>query len=132
MTTTFAALVTRIQISLNDEAAATWDTDMLATFLNDGIRDYSNHFPRILTDSITLTAATQEYDLNTDFMGVLSVEQPDGEDPREYMDRRPYTHPEFWDEDGYYDIIPRDDDDSDTSQIVFLSDLTTADVAVVE
>ena len=58
MSTTFAALITRIQISLNDEAAATWDTEMLATFLNDAIRDYSHHFPMQATDSIALTTGT--------------------------------------------------------------------------
>ncbi len=132
MTTTFANLVTRIQISLNDEAAATWDTEMLATFLNDAIRDYSNHFPRIQTDSIAMTTGTNEYDLATDFMGVLSVEYPDGESPREYLKRRSYTHKDFWDDEGYYDIIMRDDDDDDPCQIVISSVVATGETTVVE
>ena len=126
-----AALVTRIQISLNDEGAATWDTEMLATFLNDAIRDYSQHFPRILTDSISLTTGTAEYNLNADYMGVLSVEYPDGEDPREYSVRMPYTHDDFCSEDGRYDIIPHHDE-SDASQIVFSDDVATGETAVVQ
>ena len=110
MSTTFAALVTRIQISLNDEAAATWDTEMLATFLNDAIRDYSNHFPIQATDSISTSDGFNNYSLNADFMNVISVEFPDGETPRAYLDRRPYTHPDFWTEEGYYDIIHNSDD----------------------
>ena len=61
--TTFAAFITRLAISLNDEGAATWDTEMLATFLNDAIRDYSNHFPLEETDPVSLTTGTAEYDL---------------------------------------------------------------------
>ena len=135
MTTTFSALVTRIQTTINDSGAATWSTAEIASFLNDAIRDYSNHFPRIMTDSITLTNGTQEYDLNTDYMGVLSVEYPDGESPREFLKRRPYTQgngADFFGLDGYYDILKRDDDDDNEAQIVFSEDLVTDETAVVE
>ncbi len=131
MTTTFANLITRIQITVNDEAAATWDTEMLATFLNDAIRDYSVHFPRVLTDSIALTTGTAVYDLAADFQGVLSVEYPDGEDPRQYLARRPYTSAAFAVGAGAYDIIPRLDDD-DPSQIIFSDDVATGETAVIE
>jgi hypothetical protein len=128
---TLAALVTRILITLNDEGNATWDTEMIATFLNDAIRDYSQHFPRIRTDSIAMTTGTAEYDLNADYQGILSVEYPDGEDPREYLLRRPYTHDDFWSEEDYYDIIPAADDNN-PSQIVISSDVATGETAVVE
>ena len=128
---TLADLVTRILISLNDEGNATWDTEMIATFLNDGIRDYSQHFPRVLTDSISMATGTAEYDLNADYMEVLSVEYPDGENPREYSVRRPYTHDEFWDNAGYYDIIPHRDE-ADASQVIFSDDVATGETAVIE
>lgn len=131
MSTTLAAMVTRLQISLNDEGAATWDTEMIATFLNDAIRDYSNHFPLQSTDTIAMTTGTAEYDLNTDFLGVISVEYPDGEDPREYMIKRPYTHPDFWTVEGYYDIL-HNDDDTNPSQIIFSSAVLTTKNAVIE
>ena len=131
MTTTFDSFVTRLKITLNDKTASTWDTEMIATFLNDAIRDYSQHFPRIITDSIALTTGTAEYDLNADFMGVLSVEYPDGEDPREYLTRLPYTHDTFWGLDGFYDIIPAKDDNN-PAQIVFSDDVATGETAVVE
>lgn len=129
---TLASLVTRILITLNDEGNATWDTEMIATFLNDGIRDYSQHFPRVKTDSISLTTDTAVYDLNADYMGILSVEYPDGEDPQEYSDRRPYTHPDFWDVDGYYDVIHHADV-SDPSQVILSDDdVATGETAVIE
>jgi hypothetical protein len=131
MATTFDSFVTRLKISLNDKTAVTWDTEMIATFLNDGIRAYSQHFPRIITDSIALTTGTAEYDLNADYMGVLSVEYPDGEDPREYLKRRPYTHDDFWSESGRYAIIEAHDDNN-PPQIIFSDDVATGETAVVE
>jgi hypothetical protein len=129
--TTLAATVTRLLISLNDEGNATWDTEMIATFLNDAIRDYTQHFPIQATDTIAMTTGTDTYDLNTDFMSVISVEYPDGEDPREYMLRRPYTHPDFWSVEGYYDIV-HNDDDTNPSEIIFSTAVLTTKNAIVQ
>lgn len=131
MTTTFDSVVTRLKITLNDKTATTWDTEMIATFLNDAIRDYTQHFPIQATDTIAMTTGTDTYDLNTDFMNVVSVEYPDGEDPREYMLRRPYTHPDFWNVEGYYDIV-HNDDDTNPSEIVFSDAVATGETAVVQ
>ena len=79
-----------------------------------------------------MATGTAVYDLNADFMGVLSVEYPDGEDPREFSERRPYTHDNFWDVDGYYDIIPISDV-SDLDQIVLSDDdIATGETAVIQ
>ena len=47
--TTFTDLIDRARLLLNDESSATWDNELIATFLNDAIQDYSQHFPRTLT-----------------------------------------------------------------------------------
>lgn len=129
--TTWAKLIDQCEAVLNDEDNSTFSVDLLIKWLNDAIRDYSQHFPRVLSDTISLTTGTSEYDLAADFLGVLSVEYPDGQDPREYLDRRPYTHPDFWSVDGYYDIITSDDDSND-SQIVFSDDVATGQDAIVQ
>jgi hypothetical protein len=82
------------------------------------------HFPRTQEQEITCTAGTYQYDLAADFIDVLSVEYPDGEDPREYLKRRQHLHPEFWQADGYYDLIGLDDD-TDLNQVWISENPTT-------
>jgi len=103
--TTFDSIVTRMKIFLNDESAATWDTEMLATFLNDGIRDYSQYFPLLKTGTINIADDDNEYDLPTDFQSIHSVEYPDGEDPPRYLIFKPFTGPLWWSEEYNYDIV---------------------------
>jgi hypothetical protein len=129
---TFDALVTRIKITLNDKSATTWDTEMIATFLNDAIRDYSNHFPKQESFSLPgVTGTLREWDLPIDFFRVISVEHPDGEDPPIFFKRRPYTHPFFFQEERYYDIRSNHDDD-DPSQIIFSQERLTGSTSVIE
>jgi hypothetical protein len=114
--TTFAELVNRCEQNLNDESNATWTAEQIVKWINDGIRDYSQHFPRIKTQTISTIAATNVYNLASDFMGILSVEYPTGEDPQEYISRLAWNHADFWTYDTWYDILPRSDD-TDTSEI---------------
>ncbi len=83
---------------------------MIASWLNDAIRDYSQHFPRIRAQTISCTAGDQEYDINADFLAVLSVEYPTGQDPKEYLSRLGCRHPDFQSGESWYDIVPRLDD----------------------
>lgn len=127
---TLNAFVNRIQVFLNDEGDATWDTEMIATFLNDAIRDYSQHFPRIKSQTINMATDDQDYDLPVDYLGVLSVEYPAGEDPPEYLVRKNYTDPGFWDCDDYYDII-NSADDNNPDELWISAEPTTGETAVV-
>ena len=77
-------------------------------WINDAIADYTIHFPRILNTEINCVDADCTYDLPSDFIAVIGVEYPSGDDPPIYLTRRNYTHPDFWIEDGFYDIINRD------------------------
>lgn len=111
---TLAALINRCQVFLNDESDTTWDTEMIGTFLNDGIRDYSQHFPRVKAQSIAMSADERQYDLPEDIIGILTVEYPAGNDPPQYLTRKNYTAAGFWESPGFYDIIAaRDDNNAD-------------------
>jgi len=127
---TLATLINRCQVFLNDEGDATWDTEMIGTFLNDAIRDYSNHFPRIKTTTISTTTATTNYDLPSDFLGILSAEFPDGEDPPVYQNRQSVTTAGFWSSDKNYDIILAADD-SNVNEYIFPALDATGETAVL-
>lgn len=110
-TVLLSELADHIQANHLDDAGETYFTQsQVEEWINDAIADFSQHLPRRRTDTITTTADDRKYDLESDFVAALSVEYPTGEDPPEYLKRRPYTHADFWSEDGYYDIIGRDDD----------------------
>ena len=82
-----------------------WSDEQINQWVNDAIADYSIHFPLVKTQTISCSEDDRQYDLDTDFVEVLSVEYPTGEDPPVYLVRRERTHPDFWEVDGYYDLL---------------------------
>ena len=137
--TVLSELRDRVENAVNDAGNAHFSTDLVDEWIKDAIREYSLHFPRRKTYDITTAADDREYDLASDTQDILSVEYPQGEDPPEYLERRSYRHPDFWEEDGYYDWIPHDDatdvleiyistkpDAGETIRVLYLGDhLTT-------
>ena len=111
---TLATLADQIQASyLNDTAEATYTQTQVEQWLKDAIRDYSLHFPRQLSHTISTTADQRTYSLPALFTDMLSVEYPAGQDNPEYLTRRAYTHESFWGN-NHYDIVPREDDSDQT------------------
>jgi len=55
-------------ISSGDDSAATWSTAEIAEYTNDGIYDYSQHFPLQTTATIVVTAGTSSYSLPSDII----------------------------------------------------------------
>jgi hypothetical protein len=110
--TTLQNLIDAVEAELGDSGNSTWATADIEQWCRDAIADYSEYFPRVLTDSISTTADVRAYDLASDFIEPVSVEYPGGAGVGvgAYLKRRPYTQPDFWVEDGYYDIVPREDD----------------------
>jgi hypothetical protein len=53
---------------------------------------------------------------------IISIVYPQGEDPPEYLKRRHYTHPNFWQENGYYDFIQRHDAISTNKPEIWISE----------
>lgn len=105
--TTLQQLIDRIQNQLSDSGASVWSEGKIEEWIETGIAEYSQHFPRTRVTTITDTVDVREYDLPADFLEVLSVQFPTTDDPPVYLKRRAYTHPDFWDSVGYYDIVPK-------------------------
>ena len=106
---TLANLIDHCEADLSDSGNATWTAADVEQWCRDAILDYSLHFPRIKMKDITTSANDRDYDLEADFLSVVSVEYPQGQTPPEYLEPREYQHPDFWLEDGYYDVVLNED-----------------------
>lgn len=110
MTTTRQSLRSLIRRRLGDSASPThWSDLQINQWINDAIAEHSIHFPRKLNVTIACSDDDRAYDLPFNFLGAVSVEYPKGEDPPQYLYRSENTRPNFWQVDGYYDIVRRDD-----------------------
>ncbi len=94
--TTFVELVDRIETAVADAANATWTSAEIATFLNEGIRDYSNHFPLVKQETISCVASQNVYALSVNVIGALRCEYPTGEDPPQYLGLRSNQQADFF------------------------------------
>ena len=100
-----------------------WSDEQINQFINDAIADYSMHFPRVQTQTISCSDDTREYNLSTYFLDVLSVEYPTGEDPPVYLKYREKLHPDFCNVNGYYSIEQeKGEDDAD---VIYISEKPT-------
>ena len=118
-------LADRIQLMLNDAAVGTWPQATIESWVCEAIRDYSQYFPRTRTVSQLVTSSPDHtWDLQPDFLGIIQVEYPTGENPPEYLTLRSRRHDNFWDEEGYYDIEPSGD--AVTQGVLYLSEIPTA------
>ncbi len=81
-------IVDVIQVALDDSDAAEFGEDELLVFLNEAVREYSQHFPR--ADEVTIAAVEGEtrYSLPGDATAVVSVEYPAGDEPPDWLARR--------------------------------------------
>lgn len=80
-------IIDQSQSALNDSGAAEFSEAQLLSFLNEAIREYSQHLPRISTADITAVLNTRTYSLPIDTLNILSIEYPVGEDPPQYLQR---------------------------------------------
>jgi hypothetical protein len=126
MTTSFSNLVTQIEVEMAD---TTWDSAYVGYWVNMAIRDYSKYFPLVKIQTITTLLNDNQYDLSADFMGVVSVEYPTGEDPPQYLSRLAHTHSDFWGSDYWYDIIHHADD-TDPSELLLSKTVLAADDSI--
>ena len=120
--TTLLQLADRAQLALNDSGVGTWPQATVEAWCLDAIRDYSQYFPRTRSSTTTIAVddAGHEFDLPSDFLGMVLVEFPDGEDPPEYLERRSRTCSGFWDYEGYYDV--ETSGDAATAGTLYLSE----------
>jgi hypothetical protein len=108
--TTMQELIDTIEASLADQSNTTWAVDDIEQWTRDAIRDYGMHFPLRKIQTLSTSLNDNTYDLAADFIDIVYVEYPTGQDPRELLKRRPISHPQFWTQEGYYDIVPNQDD----------------------
>lgn len=117
-----------------------WSDLQINQWINDAIADYGQNFPRQLRLEIDTHADLQQYELPAGFQSVVSVEYPADEDPPEYLRRLAYTHVEFWELGGRYDVVRRGDgtavdelwlsdepEDGKTIRLEFLADHASLD-----
>jgi hypothetical protein len=126
------SLTTLIQESRNllgDLAGvAVFSDAQLTDWINQFIREFSIYLPRITEYEVSCDNGVHAYALETVHTGVISVEYPEGEDPKQYLSRRAYTHPLFYQEDGYYDFFkPSDGETLNPPQIIISNSPSTGE-----
>ncbi len=128
MTYTLSTLLSTCRNLIGDLVVANYQiTDgQLTTFINLAINELNQFFPRRLTSTLTTTLNTRAYDLAGTVVAIHSVEFPTGENPPRYLTRRSYTNPLFWQVDGFYDFIRRDDQDSSNPPQLLISEKPAA------
>lgn len=129
--TTLAALANRVQGIVDDETATEWSQALVEEWCVEGIRDYNQHFPRVLSTTINATTDVRFYDLPSDFRRVVTVEYPEGEDPPQYLERRSRTGGMFWGRTGYFDVIERNDAGNASELVISEKPTTGEDIAVI-
>lgn len=102
------ALAGTIRHALDDVAEATFSDAEILSWINEAIKEYSQHLPRTGTASLATVANTRTYSLPWDAIGISTVEYPAGENPPEYLIRMSRKRPSFSRFD-YYDFLPSGD-----------------------
>jgi hypothetical protein len=102
----------------------------LNQWIVDAIADYTNTFPRRLTATIDTTAGTNEYDLPSDFLSMLSVESPSGESPPRYLLRLDRRSAAFLGGEGYYDLFEPGDAGA-VPQLCLSGDIQNGEASII-
>jgi hypothetical protein len=112
---TVTNLADRAQVYLNDVAVGTWPQATVETWVVDAVRDYSQYFPRVIYDALADVGSSPDHyvELSDEFLEMIQVEFPTGSTPPNYLQRRSMHHPNFWEVDGYYDIVYTEQDATD-------------------
>ena len=119
--TTLAQLTQQCRNLIGDWSSTYYTEAILYDYINRGVEEFSKYFPLVSEYALSTTLNTRMYDLEADFLEAISVEYPTGENPPKYLLRRSYTHPNFWIENGYYDIVPSHDATSTNPTQIYIS-----------
>jgi hypothetical protein len=99
---TAGELINDVRAALGD--GAPWSDAELLGFLAEGVREYSQHRPRLGQASLTAEAGAVRYALPGDATAVLSVEYPAGAEPPSYIMRLGHKSRRFTDG-RHYDVV---------------------------
>lgn len=88
MPTALTAIRARLQIDLDDAAAAFWTTAELDEHIKGALRDLSHRIPRERTTTIATTNGTRDVSLATltERVRIVAVEYKTGADPKTFVD----------------------------------------------
>ncbi len=107
---TAAEFIAQVRVALADAGGSpTWSDAALLLFMNEAIREYSQHLPRVGQTQLAAVAGARRYRLPVDTAAVLSVEYPEGRDPACYLARLPHKSRRFAASGAAYDFLPRHD-----------------------
>jgi hypothetical protein len=109
---TAVALLADCRTALADAGSTpTWSDADLLVFLNEAIREYSQHLPRLAETRLAAVANSRRYALPADTRALLSVEYPEGRDPAAYLVRLAHKSRRFVASGllSAYDFLPRHD-----------------------
>jgi len=104
-TSTLEELTDRVQLVISDSAEVVWSQMDVQEHVRSGIREYSKHFPRMLSLNIPAITDMHVYDLPADYFSMVSVEYPVGEEPPAYLIRGNSTTSYFWSSNICYDVL---------------------------
>ena len=105
---TAGQLVASIRPALGDGSAVVWTDAELLGYLNEAVREYSQHVRRQSEATMTAVPGQRRYALPGDLLAVISVEHPVGQRPGSYLHPLGRRNRRF--ENGrLYDLIPRRD-----------------------
>jgi len=124
--TTLAILTLDCRSLIGEPVASHFTDDVLYDYINYALADLSKYFPVTKEYALSTTLNVRTYDLENDFLDVLSVEFPTSNVPPTYLLRRSYTHPEFWSTNGYYDIVQSFDDTTTNPPQILISEKPAA------
>ena len=109
---TAAEFIAQARAALGDAGETpAWSDAELLLFLNEAIREVSQHLPRLVETRLAAVAGVRRYALPADARALLSVEYPEGRDPAVYLTRLAHKSRRFA-QGGLlsaYDFLPRHD-----------------------
>ena len=101
-----------------DISAYEWSDAQLNDFIDRAFLEYSQHFPLWGQATIASDDGSHEFDLPMGCRSVLRVEYPASQVPPVFLERRERSHPDFYLEDGYYDLVWKGDETTTSLLIV--------------
>jgi hypothetical protein len=126
---TLGTLLTRIQAALGDTAGLIWNrTEVIWPWATDAIRAFPILRPK--TVAHTVGDAGHSFTLPSDFRKVIYVEFPPYQDPPTYLARKGHLGPDFYGQDGFYDV-DRDYDTGNDYMLWASNNLLVGDIVIV-
>lgn len=118
------------QRMLNDSGGDTFTDTVVDAWLKEAIQEYSQHFGKVVDVAVSgITSGTYAYAITDKIGNIIQIEYPEGEDPPQYGQRRPYSSDEFWLNGDSYDFIQTDNEEGG---ILYLADPTQDTTATIQ